>query len=98
MEIAVRKAGGYTKGNYGTDLMWTAFNVKDGNLTDKNLQKPEREGMARLFAGAIGLYKNPSSHREVEFTPEAASEIIIFASHLLRIVDTCEQLNTDSST
>ena len=98
VEIAVRESGGYTQNDYGRDLMWTAFNVNKGNLTDKNLQESEREGMARLFAGAIGLYKNPSSHREVEFAPEEAAEIIIIASHLLRIVDTCKELKANPST
>lgn len=98
VEIAVRKAGGYTKNEYGTDLMRQAFHVTDGNLTDENLQKSEKDAMAHLFAGAIGLYKNPSSHHDVEFTPEAAAEIIIIASHLLQIVNTCEQLNSNPST
>lgn len=98
VEVAVRGAGGYTKNEYGTDLMRQAFHITNGNLTDKNLQKPEKEAMAHLFAGAIGLYKNPSSHHDVEFTPEEAAEIIIFASYLLRIVDTCEQLNSKPTT
>ena len=103
VEIAVREAGGYTKENFGKDyygkvLMETAFNVNDGKLTNEDLHEPEKLGMRNLFAGAISLYKNPSSHREVEFAPEEAAEIIIIASHLLRIVDTCEELNSNSST
>jgi hypothetical protein len=43
--------------------------------------------MANLFAGAIGLYKNPQSHRHVPTHPEDAAEVIVFASQLLRIVD-----------
>ena len=91
VEVAVRKAGGYEKTDYGINLMRQAFHITDGNLTDKNLQEAEKEAMAHLFAGAIGLYKNPSSHREVEFTPEEAAEMIIFASHLLRIVNSYNQ-------
>ena len=100
VEIAVREAGGYTKDNYGKDyygkvLMETAFNVNDGKLTNEYLHEPEKLGMRNLFMGAIGLYKNPSSHREVEFAPEEAAEIIIIASHLLRIVDSRSQLEED---
>jgi hypothetical protein len=44
--------------------------------------------MMDLFAGAVGKYKNPSSHRDVEFTdPKEVADLIRIANHLLRIVD-----------
>lgn len=61
--------------------------VTPGPLTDKQLPAAEQEAMANLFAGAIGLYKNPQSHRHVPTHPEDAAEVIVFASQLLRIVD-----------
>ena len=91
VEVAVRKAGNYAETDIGVPLMRKAFHVDNGNLTDPNQQPAEKQARSDLFAGAIGSLKNPGSHREVEITAEEAAEAIIFASHLLRIVDSCDQ-------
>jgi hypothetical protein len=43
--------------------------------------------MARLFSGAVGVYRNSTGHRHVGTGAEEAAEVIIFASLLLRIID-----------
>ena len=92
VEVAVRNAGGYSNQDYGTDLMRKAFHTERGILTDENQIESERKAVAHLFAGAIGLYKNPHSHRNVPVSAEETVEIIMFASHLLRIVDSRSQM------
>jgi hypothetical protein len=59
-----------------------------GKLSNMTSVPAERQAVADLFAGAIGAYKNPHSHRNVELNdPDEAAEIILLANHLLRIVD-----------
>ncbi len=89
VEESVRRAGGYADTEIGTDLMRKAFDAVKGPLAKQTDPKPEREALAHLFAGAIGSYKNPHSHRTVAITDaNEAQEMVLLASHLLRIVDT----------
>lgn len=88
VEIGVREAGGYGDRVLGVDLMRHAFRPKQGPLTDTSAPIAEQEARMSLFSGAIGSYKNPHSHREVDLNhPQEAAEVLMLASHLLRIVE-----------
>ena len=87
VEVAVREASAASVTDLGVDLMNAAFKPHVGPLTDRGLPEPEQLALRTLFAGAIGYYKNPGSHRHVPTDPESVAGILVFASVLLRIVD-----------
>jgi uncharacterized protein (TIGR02391 family) len=87
VEVTVRTASKLNT-DLGRDLMRKAFAVDNGPLTNKAVERSERQAISDLFAGAIGAYKNPHSHRRIAVDdPDEAAEIILLANHLLRIVE-----------
>lgn len=87
VEVQVRIAGGFSPRDLGQALMRKAFNADNGPLRDSSAVDSERQGLSDLFAGAIASYKNPHSHRNVTLDATEAVELIMLASHLLKIVD-----------
>ena len=93
VEVAVREVSGLGgDGLVGVKLMRAAFAPDGGPLMDPNAEGGERTARMELFAGSIGSFKNPHSHRDVDVSDAAeALEAIYLANTLLRIVDGCRR-------
>jgi len=87
VEIRVRELTGSPASLVGVKLMRESFR-EDGKLSNPDLDPGERVGLMELFAGAIGTFKNPPSHRQVDYAnPTEASEVIMLADLLMRLLD-----------
>lgn len=92
VEVAVRrtsnaKGAGYPDDLVGVGLMRKAFHPETGPLRDDQRVVAEREAEVHLFSGAIGTTRNRVGHHEVKLPPQEAARLIVFASHLLDIVE-----------
>jgi uncharacterized protein (TIGR02391 family) len=87
LEVVIRSGAKLGHDLVGVSLASRAFNPEDGPLTDKAAEKGERVALMNLMTGALGSYKNPASHRKVGISAEEARDMLILASHLLKIVD-----------
>lgn len=88
VEVAVRQAAGLGDDLDGPDLMLKAFQPPDGPLADRNTSPELQEATLDLFASSISLYRNPLRQENITVTNSThAAEIIVMASHLMRIID-----------
>lgn len=88
VEVRVRARACLSEEDFGVSLMRKAFDPDGGPLTDPTRVKTEREATAHLFAGSIGLFKNPSSHRDIDWDdPSECAELIYVANQLIRIAE-----------
>ena len=61
-------------------------------MTNPLHENGEKQARSDLFAGAIGIFKNPASHRQASYDdPTEASEVIMIADLLMRILDKIER-------
>jgi len=95
IEIRVRELASASESEIGVSLMRQAFGT-NGALRDASLDPGEQNATMDLFAGAIGVFKNPSSHRQVEFDdPTIAAEVVLFADLLMRMLDSGPAAETE---
>jgi uncharacterized protein (TIGR02391 family) len=88
VEVRVRELGRFPDSLIGADLMKQAFNRDTGPLRDPELVPGERDARMTLFWGAIGVFKNPTSHRPVNYgDPTVAAEAVLLADLLLRMLE-----------
>jgi uncharacterized protein (TIGR02391 family) len=90
LEEAVRAKAKQPPSSIGVALMSAAFSPKGGTLKHPDAKvDAEADALHQLMRGAIGWYKNPSSHRTVSYSdPQHAVQVLAFANLLLDLLDT----------
>jgi uncharacterized protein (TIGR02391 family) len=90
VEIRLRELAGASESDIGVALAQQALKV-GGPLADPNLDAGEQQATMALFWGALGVFKNPTSHRQVDYADSTvASEVILLGDLLLRMLDDVE--------
>ncbi len=87
LETNIREKTNADAEHVGVKLIRKAFHPDNGPLTDLSLPRSEREALCNYVAGAVGYYKNPCSHRDVDMDFQTAFDRIVVASDLLKIIE-----------
>lgn len=88
VEERLRAKSGLGADALGVELVNKALSPSTGVMKYKHAQtSSEAEGVHRLFSGAVGLFKNPGSHRTIEFSDEMkAARAVAFADLLVSLI------------
>lgn len=87
LEESVRARAKQPPSAIGVTLMSAAFSPKGVLKHPEAKVDAEAEALHHLMRGAIGWYKNPSSHRAVRYSdPQHASQVLALANLLLDLL------------
>ena len=87
LEERLRDIGGITDSTrIGRDLVNDVFSVT-GTLAPKIPNLSERQGYRDMYAGIVGVFRNPYSHRLIDPTPEDGGAFIVFVNLLLKMLE-----------
>ncbi|WP_426593828.1 TIGR02391 family protein [Cellulomonas sp. McL0617] len=90
VEVQLRAISGLGHDLVGVKLAQEAFR-QGGPLHREETQAGEAVAIMDLFKGAIGLFKNPASHRRVDLSDATeAAEIVLLADLLMRLLKRLE--------
>jgi len=90
IEEELRTRTGSDPTDLGVSLISKAMGQKSPILRFRAVAT-EQEAVHSLFRGAIGAFKNPSSHRSVAYPdPTRVLEVLAFASLLMHMLDAAE--------
>lgn len=87
LEERLRDVGGIADpARVGRDLVNDVFGDR-GTLAAKVLNASERLGYRDLYAGIVGVFRNPSAHRLTDPSPEDGGAYIVFVNLLLKMLE-----------
>lgn len=87
VEAEIRRRISADADDVGVDLISKAMSPKSPKLVFSDVSA-EKEAAHSLYRGAVGIFKNPLSHRFIDINdPVKTFEVLSFASHLMRMLD-----------
>jgi hypothetical protein len=87
LEERLRDVGGISDpSRIGRDLVNDVFGTQ-GSLAAKVPSGSERLGYRDMYAGIVGVFRNPYAHRLIDPTPEDGGAFVVFVNLLLKMLD-----------
>ena len=88
VEDTVRRVSGFPNQLVGSALMRKAFDPSSGPLRDGSAVASEQQAVSDVYAGSMGLFKNPTSHRLNAFdSAEQTVSLVLFANYLINLAE-----------